>query len=126
HNCCPNSHIGGIPARPTDYAWGLDPILGVHRVARRATDGQTPLPLRLAQPSLDLAGALAAADRLTLVVEVLPARQGDLDLRARPALREVHARRDQRQPSLLCAPDHPVDLGTVKQQLAGALRIVVI
>src|SRR5437764_471539 len=78
-----------------------------------------------------LAPGLALADRLALVVDVLAARQRDLDLRMRPL--EVHARRHDGQPALakgvaeadararaLAVEDRPllVELPPVAAQLA--------
>src|SRR5205085_7195322 len=84
------------------------------------------LPLRLAQLPLDLAGRLPPADRLALVVDVLPARECDLDLRPRAPIGEVDAGGDEGEATLLGAADQALDLAAVKQQLARAFGIVVV
>src|SRR5262249_23209224 len=77
-----------------------------------------------AEAPLHLAFELALLDRLALVADVLASRQGDLDLRARTL--EVEPRGNQGQPALLGLADQPLDLLAVHQQLARALRLVVV
>src|SRR5437764_5921008 len=81
------------------------------------------LPLCLPQLALYLPRHLPAADRLSLVIDVLAPGQRDLDLGVRTG--EVDPGRDQRQPALGRLADQPLDLLAVQQQLARALRIVV-
>ena len=73
---------------------------------------------------LHLALELALLDRLTLVADVLAARERDLHLRV--AALEVEPRRDERQPLLLRLADQALDLAPVHEQLARALRLVVV
>ena len=79
---------------------------------------------RFADGPFHVALGLAVADRLALVVEVLAAGQRDLDLGVRAG--EVDPRRHQRQPALVDADREPVELAAVQQQLARALRVVVL
>src|SRR5215510_1340177 len=63
------------------------------------------------------------AERRPLVVELLAARQADLDLG--PASFEVQAQRNQGQPLLADLSPEPCDLSLVKEELPVALGIVV-
>src|SRR5689334_18764214 len=73
-----------------------------------------PRPLRSAflQCLLDLAARVLLLQVAPLVLDVLAARQRDLDLRA--AVLPVEPGRDQRQPLLGGAADQPLDLSLVQ------------
>jgi hypothetical protein len=91
--------------------------------ARHATQGSVP-SVAFGERALHVALGVALLDRLALVVAVPAARDRDLDLRARAA--EVHARRDERQAALGDAAGEALELAAVGQQLARALRLVVL
>src|SRR5579875_1689216 len=80
---------------------------------------------RLPQLTLDVPGHLPLADRFALVVEILAPGERNLDLGPRARAGEVDPRRHQRQAPLVRAPDQPLDLGAVHEQLARALGVVV-
>src|SRR5919202_1090570 len=73
---------------------------------------------------LGLTALVARLDRLALVEAVLAARERDLDLRAGAG--EVDPRRHEREAALVDAPDQPLDLALVGEQLARALGLVVL
>src|SRR4051812_8726557 len=75
------------------------------------------------QPSL-LSLPVARAFRLPLVVQLLAARQRDLDLRP-AALVEIDLERHDRHALALHGPDQLVHLALVQQQFARAPRLVV-
>src|SRR3954451_24006085 len=78
----------------------------------------------LGDRALGLAAHLAVLQSAALVAHVLAAGEGDLDLRVRAL--EVHARGDERQAALLGRAGQAVDLAAVQEQLARALRLVVL
>src|SRR4051794_2678179 len=74
--------------------------------------------------ALHLAFGLALADRLALVVDVLAAGEGDLDLGVWAL--EVHARRHDGETAFADPAGEAIDLLAVQQQLARAIRLVVL
>ena len=95
-----------------------------HRPAQlRLALSRTGSAPRFAHGAFHVALGLPRADRLALVVEILAARQRDLDLRVGSG--EVDAGRHQRQPALGDARGEPVELVAVQEQLARALGVVV-
>src|SRR5215218_4982478 len=81
-------------------------------------------PLAVADRAVHLALALAFLDRLALVADVLALGHRDLDLGA--PIGEVQPRRNDRQATLVGADQELVDLGALDQQLARALRLVIV
>src|SRR5687767_1814238 len=72
----------------------------------------------------DVALGVAVGDVSALVMELLPARQPELDLGLPPA--EVQARRHDRLALGLGPPQELVDLASMEQQLAGPLGVMVV
>src|SRR3954447_13140580 len=86
------------------------------------SSGRSSKPV--AMLALDLPLDVAVTNLPAPVTLLLAAGEGQLDLGVRPL--EVDPRRDQGQPAALAATDESLDLVAVKEQLAGALRIVVL
>src|SRR2546423_3946918 len=74
--------------------------------------------------ALELAPHVALGDLASPIAAVLAARQRQLDLRVRAL--EVDPGRNQGQAALLRLADQALDLLPVQEQLAGALRVVVL
>src|SRR5919112_6743697 len=87
-------------------------------------DRASPFSPAARRGALHLALHLPLLDRLALVADVLAARERYLDLRARAL--EVEPRRHEREALLARLADQAVDLAPVHQQLARALRRVVL
>ncbi len=105
---------------------------GRRRALNRAPDGfggcgldrLVPAALDVGHLSSDVALRVAVGDVATLVVELLPAGQAQLDLGLAP--RDVEAKGDDGLAFGLGAAQQLVDLAPVEQQLAGPLRVVVV
>src|SRR4051794_36471941 len=89
-----------------------------------ATAAPKPISSALAHLAFHVAAIVALLDRAPLVVQVLAARERDLDLRVRAL--EVDPRRHERQPLLVRAADELLDLLAVHQQLARSLGRMVV
>src|SRR3954463_3214854 len=83
-----------------------------------------PAHLPLGEGAVHVALHVAALDGLALVADVLAAGDGDLRLGA--AVGEVDAGGDEREPLLPDPALEPLDLRLVEQELARALRLVVV
>src|SRR5439155_10577258 len=101
-------------------ARALEPVPEQGTVTRSATWTLIPQPGGARQ----LAVALAAPDRLALVVAALPAREPELDLGA--AVLPVQAQRHEREAALGELSGEPADLGLVEQEAPIAPRIGVV
>src|SRR2546423_9563353 len=73
--------------------------------------------------ALDLPVGVAARDVAPLVARLLPAGDGELDLRA--AALEVELRRDEREATLAHLAGERLDLLAVEEELAVAVGVVV-
>src|SRR4029453_10202562 len=73
----------------------------------------------------DVSARVALGDVTTTIVELLAARQGELDL-GPPATRDVQPERADRLPPGLGRAEQLVELGWMEQQLARPLRLVVV
>src|SRR5215211_1572858 len=91
----------------------------------QATGGPRPrLSIALRHRALDLALRVALLDRAALVVEVLALRHGQLDLCARAA--PVEARGHDREALLGGRAEKAKEIAAVQEELARALRLVVV
>jgi hypothetical protein len=94
-------------------------------------DGDAPTLVDDSDPTLrppagrpsDLASGVSRCLGLPLVVRLLAACEGDLDLCL--AVLEIQRQRDQRQAALLRLADQSRDLTSVQQQLARPTRLVI-
>ena len=108
--CASTASMTGPMPQPVRERHGHDllaPALGVGQLAR------------------DVAPGVAVGDVAAAVVELLAARQPELDL-GPAALVDVQPQRHDRLALGLGPAQQLVDLGAVEQQLAGPLRLVVV
>src|SRR4051812_16753736 len=73
----------------------------------------------------DVSPCIAVGDVPPSIVELLAARQRELDLRPAP-LRDIQAKRDDRLTLGLGPAQELIDLGTMEEKLAHPLRLVVV
>src|SRR2546423_13313293 len=85
--------------------------------------GLRALAAAVLESALDLPVGVAPRDVAPLVAHLLPAGDGELDLRA--AALEVELRRDEREAALAHLAGQRLDLLAVKEELAVAVGIVV-
>src|SRR3954469_12629793 len=87
--------------------------------------GKDPTPSAAAsQSALDLPIGVAPGDVAPLVVDFFALGERDLDLR--PSVLPVEPRRDEREALLADLADQRRDLALVEEQLAVAIRFVVV
>ena len=122
----------GSPPAWRSTAWIVGPrrsgvatvALGRFHVKQPNGGRWLPAALRVGQRALDVAPRVALGDVATTVVQLLAAREPQLQLG--PALGvEVQPERHDRQALRLRPPEQLVDLRAVQQQLPDPLRLVV-